>query len=113
MKIEPNADIGMRAETVLCHANTVEFTHNEKMNGSELKKSGNAFETLCNSIDPNVTYINVIVPEHQDDTLYFELRDFGKKIGIHVQSVKQTPEEAWQTWEYYKQVSDQTSEQEA
>ncbi len=107
MKIEPNTDIGMQAETVLCHSNSIEFVDGKKMDISKLHETGNAFDKLCESIDPNVTFINVVIPVHDDDEYYFKIRDYGQKKGIHVQSLKQRPEEAWRIWEYYKSVHNQ------
>lgn len=107
MKIEPNKDIGMSAKTLLVNKGNIEFPDGHKISPDDLKTSGNYFEELCNSIDPNVTYINILIPDHADDEVFFKVQDAGFKIGIHVQSVANRPDSIWRIWENEKNISNQ------
>ena len=105
MKVEPPKDIGMEAVTVLVHKGKVELLTGENLSENELKVQGNAFDKLCATLDPNVTYINALLPDHIDSPLYFSLRSRGINNGIHVQSVTLPPDEIWERWELHKEHS--------
>ncbi len=93
----------MQAVNVLVHQGTVHLLDGVEVPLDALNNPGNPFEQLCQSLDPNVTYVNVLLPDHADDELYFALRDKGNELGIHVQSVAHRPEEIWEMWKYLQQ----------
>lgn len=99
MKIEPNTDIGMSAKNLLVNKGKISFPDGKSMEPGELDSANNFFEELCKSIDPNITYINVIIPDPVDNEVYFTLRDKGRQLGLLVQSVAHRTDEAWSIWE--------------
>ena len=103
MKIEPNKDVGMSAKTIMINNGSIHFPDGEVISSEQLTTSGNRFEELCNSIDPNLTFINVIIPDPIDNEIYFDVRDKGNELDIHVQSVTHRSNEAWQIWEGVKE----------
>ncbi|MBN2612312.1 MAG: hypothetical protein JXB00_12195 [Bacteroidales bacterium] len=103
MKIEPNTDIGMKAVSILISNGKVELLDGTIVTVEELNIEKNAFLILCSTIDPNLNYINVLMPEHKDQEVYFKVRDIGKQQGIHVQSVTYRAEEAWNYWKLHKE----------
>ncbi len=103
MKIEPNTDIGMKSVTILVNDDKVELLDGSVLTVTELNASENAFIRLCSGIDPNLTYINVLMPDQKDQEIYFRVRDIGKQQGIHVQSVTYRADEAWNFWKINKE----------
>ena len=103
MKIEPNTDIGMSAVTVLVNDGKLELLDGTVLAMAELNTPENAFIHLCSTIDPNLTYINVLMPDQKDQEVYFRVRDLGKQHGIHVQSVTYRTDEAWNYWKSNKE----------
>lgn len=103
MKIEPNKDIGMKAVNILVYQNTIELVSGEKVSPSALQEPNNAFVELCKSIDPNITYINVLIPDHADHELYFVLVEKGQQLGVYIQSVTRREKEIWDIWNVLKE----------
>jgi hypothetical protein len=105
MKIEPNSDIGMRAEVILCHNDKIEFTNGEILSVGELKAGSSSFDEFCDKIDPNTTFIDVLMPSPDDRDVFFLLREIGAKHDIHVQNVLLRENEVWTKWQYYKKIN--------
>lgn len=105
MKIEPNKDIGMEAVNVLVHNGVVELESGAQVSKSALSNGNNAFIQLCQEIDPNITYVNVLIPDHSDDDLYFNLVEQGESQGVHVQSITRRTKEIWDIWNVLKNTS--------
>lgn len=105
MNIEPNTNIGMNAISILIHAGKVELMDGTVILTDELTDEENAFNKLCSSLDPNLTYINILVPDQKDREIYFTIRDIGQNLGIHVQSVTYKTQEAWDYWEANKSTN--------
>lgn len=109
MKIEPNTDIGMKAVNILVNENRIELLDGSVISSEDIDKGENAFSQLCASIDANLTYINVIVPNRSDDELYFKVRDIGQKLNVHVQSVAYKEHEAWDIWNSHKNLNQESN----
>ena len=107
MNIEPNTNIGMDAISILVNEAKVELQDGAVIAAADLQKEGNAFNTMCTELDPNLTYINVLLPDQKDRDLYFTIRDIGQNLGIHVQSVTYKTQEAWDFWESIRNARQQ------
>jgi hypothetical protein len=105
MKIEPNSDIGMMAEVMLVHKGKIEFTDGESCHGSDLKNETSLFDEFCQKLDPNTTFIDVLMPDPDDRETFFLLKDKGSKYEIHVQNVLLRENEVWERWEYFKMLN--------
>jgi len=110
MKVEPNNPVDLKVMHVLCYKSQVQLADGTKIAVGELSDENNAFLKLCKRLDPNMYYINVLVPPEKetfdiDQAVYYQLQEIGQTIGIHVQSVLSKTEQILSSWSHIQKMS--------
>lgn len=101
MKIDPNRDIELSHELVLCQSGAVVLHTGERTALGDLERADSPFQRFCRGIDPNRCFIVALVPEDSDRAVFFRARDLAQAMGVHMQAPIDTPENARQSWAQY------------
>lgn len=110
MRVDPNIPVNLKTAHILCHRGRVELADGTIVSGAELNHEHNGFVQLCRRLDPNLWYVDVLIPTEkdtyeEDQQLFYRLKGLGNTIGIRVQSVLRKTDEVWSNWEIIKRMN--------
>jgi hypothetical protein len=100
MYVDPNNPINTRVRTILLFQGIISFIDGERLSVKDLLEN-NKLELYCKELDPNLDYIDILLPDDQGDReIFFMIRqkcfDYNN---IHAQSAIRKPEAIWNYWE--------------
>jgi hypothetical protein len=104
MKVDPNRDVGMTQEYILCEGGRVVLHDGSSTERSQLSAEDSAFQKFCSTLDPNRCFIVALIPDDADRSVFYRARELAAQRHIHMQSPVDTKEHLMGLWRRYRQM---------
>ena len=101
MQIDPNKDMGMSAECILCRGGKVYTYTGDSTAMTALADINSSFYNFCSKLDPNLQFVVAFVPDSSDSDVFKTARQVAESMGLSMQAPFPEPEVQMQQWQSY------------